>query len=549
MRTGVRGETFAQWLRAALVMGLMVWMSSYLLPPINLDVACLLYAAQRWLAGDRLYVDVIDPNTPWAIALHVPAEFLARQLGGQGPTWFSLCVLFAIGVSVGLTGLLTRRMRATLGPLVASVLPLLLLFVLGVDAGRCFGQREHLLMVGSAPYLVLSAQRLKSDSAELSPGLRASIALVAGLAFAIKPHFLLPFVFVELSLLVARGPKNVLRDFVPWLIGGVQVAHLLFAVLVTPEYLTVIVPLSAEVYADPDHLMARALAILWGVELAPIVMILPLLATASYQARLLFGLPLTAFVSGAIVMSALQGKGWDYHSLPAVQATLLFMGIFLAHLVQRISRAVVRSPGVSMTLSVALIFPFLFLDALRLAPFRDQLRYPDGPVDDWVEVLEREAGNRRILVLSAGIYPQFPAINYARFQMATPLLTLWPLHDLYESCAPGETGFRALGKQPRPEAYVFEEVVEGLTEEQPEVVVVDEKDIFFDCSRQKFEYLRYFQRDPRFLQEFQNYRPLKTIDRFVFYERVDKRAPDSHKRSPLPIPPRSHGAFGRLLGP
>ena len=36
----------------------------YFLPPLNHDAAALLHFSQRWLAGERLYVDLIDVNPP-----------------------------------------------------------------------------------------------------------------------------------------------------------------------------------------------------------------------------------------------------------------------------------------------------------------------------------------------------------------------------------------------------------------------------------------------------------------------------------------------------
>jgi len=157
---------------------------------------------------------------------------------------------------------------------------------------------------------------------------------------------------------------------------------------------------------------------------------------------------------------------------------------------------------------------------VSLTPFKDQLEYEASAVGAWVDVMQREQSNNRVLVLSAGMYPQFPAINYAHAKMTTPFMTLWPLWGLYETCKPGETGYRPLDKQPSYEAYVFDEVVDGLVKEQPEIVVIDKSAAMLDCSKRPFEYLPYFMRDPRFARELsEHYRPLKTLDHFVFYER------------------------------
>jgi hypothetical protein len=377
-------------------------------------------------------------------------------------------------------------------------------------------------MVAATPYLLLCA--LRAERVEVPRGLRIAIALIAGLGFTIKPHFLLPLTLVELYLLVARGLRDTLRDPVPWTILGVQFAHVLFAVLVTPEYIEVVIPFASEAYTSPQQMISHAVQILFGLELGPVMVLLPILASVAVMSRLTLARLLTLFVLGGATISALQGKGWDYHSLPAVESTLLLTGLVIAHLVERHVPSVSLSREHALALSTALVLPFILLDALRLSPFRDQLQYSQGPVDDWVDVMEKEAGNHRVLVLSAGMYPQFPAINYADFKMAMPFMTMWPLRGLYETCAPGEQGYRPLGKQPEQEAYMFEEVVDGLVEEQPEIVVVDKNDAMFDCSKKQFDYLPYFMRDGRFAREFRNYRPLKTVDHFVFYERYAQAA-------------------------
>ena len=41
-----------------------LWLAGYFFPPLNHDVAAILYVSDRWIGGDRLYVDIIDENLP-----------------------------------------------------------------------------------------------------------------------------------------------------------------------------------------------------------------------------------------------------------------------------------------------------------------------------------------------------------------------------------------------------------------------------------------------------------------------------------------------------
>jgi len=515
----MRSRELSGFVYGALLLVVSCWVGSHLYPPINLDVGCLLYVAKRWLAGDRLYVDVIDPNTPWAIALHVPAEFTAAKLGLDGPTWFSIYVIAAIAISVGLVWRLVQRHEAEFGALTARILPLSVWFVLGVDPGRCFGQREHLLMVAALPYLVLAT--LRAQNVEVPRRLAAVIALIAGLGFAIKPHFVLPLALVELYVLRARGLRAALRDPVPWLILGVLVSHLVLALVGTPEYLAVVVPFAAEAYTTPAQVLSNAGKILLGLELLPVTLLLPILGGIAFTRRMPLARLLCLFAAACALVSAVQGKGWDYHSVPAMNATLLLILVTLTELAgQHAARLGELTPEDSKLLAACLLIPLLFLDGLRLAPLRDQITFSEGPVHAWLEVMNKTPGNQRALVLSAGMYPQFPAMNYADFRMTMPFMSLWALRGVYERCEGEAANFRAVEAQPEAERFVFRKVVDGFVAQRPQLVAVDRDDAVLDCDEQHFDYLRYFSRDARFAREFRNYRLAAKVGVFEFYERM-----------------------------
>jgi hypothetical protein len=66
-----------------------------------------------------------------------------------------------------------------------------------------FGQREHLMLAASLPYLVLAARR--AEGVPTSRVLAIGVALLAALFFALKPHFLAIPALVELYVLCRVG--------------------------------------------------------------------------------------------------------------------------------------------------------------------------------------------------------------------------------------------------------------------------------------------------------------------------------------------------------
>jgi hypothetical protein len=159
----------------------LLFLPAVLAPPLNHDVAAVLQFSQRWFAGERLYSDLIDVNPPLIYVLNLIPAALSAWTGLDAIRMLQAC-LFAYGAACW--GLALRvRSRATEGAAERAyldVLPLLFLLCAGYD----FGQREHLMAVGALPYVFCAQRRARMERARG----RIPISLMAGVAFALKPH-------------------------------------------------------------------------------------------------------------------------------------------------------------------------------------------------------------------------------------------------------------------------------------------------------------------------------------------------------------------------
>jgi len=79
------------WLLAGLPA--LAFLLAAMAPPINHDVAAVLNFSGRWLAGERLYVDLIDVNPPLIFVLNIIPAALAEILPLSAVQCFILCVL------------------------------------------------------------------------------------------------------------------------------------------------------------------------------------------------------------------------------------------------------------------------------------------------------------------------------------------------------------------------------------------------------------------------------------------------------------------------
>ena len=211
-----------------------LWLTGHFFPPINHDVGAVLYVSERWLAGDRLYVGIIDENLPLTFILHALPVLTAKFLPGGIPFWFVAWVVSGIIVSFLACRRLVHLIPSADHALTEALLPPVLLFLFTVLPNEHFGQREHIMFVMAAPYLLVSMGRAEGTS----PTRRAAIlvGLVAGIGFAMKPHYLAIPAAVELFLLTRRGVRTTFTDPLPWAIGLVAVAHLVLMYTVFWEF-------------------------------------------------------------------------------------------------------------------------------------------------------------------------------------------------------------------------------------------------------------------------------------------------------------------------
>ncbi|WP_341703952.1 hypothetical protein [Ferrovibrio sp.] len=499
------------------------WIAGYFFPPINHDTAVLLYISKLWLNGGRLYVDAIDINTPLVFVLHLLPEALAKLTGLPGTVM--LVGLLGLGIA-GSFATCRWVLAASLDPAHATadaLLPLLLLFLLIVFPNNMFTQREHILLVMAMPYLLVASGR--ADGAPLSPQLRVATALLAGLGFAMKPYFLGIPLLVELYLLSQRGLRRSLADPVPWSVLGVCIAHALFAVIVTPEYFTVVWPIASAFYSEVSNW--STLDLMLSANLGPPTLILPLLGIAaffairSHLARVIFMAGL-----GGLASAYAQHKGWPYHALPAQAFTLLLAGVVIAHVMDHVVWPRRGDARPARLFAAALMLLVFYQEGLHSRPFFKQLEYRGSELRRLMQIVKQEKRNDRILILSPGIYPHFPMINYLRLQMTMRFESMWLIQGAYAECRELAPLYTPPESMSPAESFVFRSVAEDFNRKKPSLLIVDNVPGIPRCQGETFDYLEYFSRNPLFAKRFEDYDKLLDFERYTIWRR---RIPDQKK--------------------
>ena len=522
----------ALWHRMPALLPALLFVPIVLTPPLNQDVAAILQFSQRWLAGEHLYSDLIDVNPPLIFVLNLLPAAIAAAIKLDAVATLQLC-LFAFG---GFCWWLAIRVRdrSAEGPIeraFVDVLPGLFLLTAGYD----FGQREHLMVVAALPYLLAAVRRAAGEK----PRGRIAIGLVAGMAFALKPHFLGVPALVELYVLLARRPvgaafvrgsglalRRSLRDPLPWLMVGVWVVYLASLPLLFPDYIATVVPLVWGFYLGG--------LTIWQLLVTPsigavVCLLLPLLLPMVLPVFRPRSVPLNPFAGAlprllalaavaVLVAMFMQHKGWSYHILPVQLFTCGLAGVMAARWLDRTRDSVATPAPCTVAAVLGWLFA-LFMVSNTPAPWRE-LSYSNDQAAGLTALLEREVSGERVLVLSPDVYPVYPALNYAGAQSTSRAMDMWLLRGAYQTCPTGGRRYREVWEMGQPEFFVYRTVAEDFARSPPAAVLLDTVSGVNWCGSE-FDFVAYFKRHPLFAEVWSHYKLTAEWGRYRLYTPKD----------------------------
>lgn len=504
----------------------LVWAVVNLLPPINFDEALILTISERWLGGERLYVDLIDVNPPLIFILNLVPAAIERITGLSGPISLVLSVLAYVGVAIWLSLKLLPLVVSPEDSTVKLVLPPLIVVALVIFAGDMLGQREHLMLASLTPYMLLAAARVREARMPLAR--RIGVTIFATIGFALKPHFLIIPALIELYVLVQRGPKA-LRDPTPWLMAALIALYPLATWIWLPEYYTQVLPLVMSAYESIGT--ADYSTILFGNQLAPALIVLIPLGIAAFVGRFSTLIRVVVLASiGASISGVAQGKGWPYHLLPAQTLAIMLTALMVAALIDTALAARRRqapadgagaAPGPMARGVIGMVLlGFVSLSVYTRSTFYDQWGYQDTISAQLVKIVKPYADGKSILVISPGVYPIFPMLNYAHAKMAMRFETIWPLQGAYNGCAITDPRYHDAEHVTLSERVFDQAMIEDFAKYRPPLVIID-KDPGIDwCGGKDFDLLEYFLKKPKFAAEMEHYELLQNYDRYLIYKRL-----------------------------
>jgi hypothetical protein len=491
--------------------------------PLHHDCALYLFYTGRYLDGARLYTDIAEINPPLAFWLTVPPVWAARQLAAApGPDLLAavfvayvvalagLSLLLAQHLARGLPGLPPRRRQALLLAAFAVLVP---------GAVAVFGEREHLLVILTLPYLFLAARR--TAGGRIGWPLAAAVGLLAAAGFLLKPYFLIVPLALEIHRLASAGPTGASGAPARWrrpirpetvALGLAGLAYALAILLATPAYLQQIVPLLTATYQAYESPLRDVLVrpeVVWFLVAAG------LLGWGWRSGSSRGALPDTLLLAAAGWLAAyvLQSKAWIYELYPASA----LLALWFAALGLPAGPADPRPSQTRRMLRCAALIGLIGLMAIMAG--RGHYRNPfDGELEAAVRA---RPGTQSIYIFASQVSAAFPLVFDEQLAWPSRFPHLWPLPALAADAAGLSDARRAMLARAR--RYAIDSVVADLGAAPPDVVAVDrraDKPYFSD----RFDFLAFFLADPRFAALWRHYAPDGETPHFLLFRRRPEAA-------------------------
>lgn len=469
---------------------------------IHHDVAWYIYATDRFLHGQKLYVDIIETNPPLIFLLTAIPVLVSNVIGISQILSFKLCTFFLAALSL----LLCRKIcaawfdaKSAMTTVILFVLTISLLYVPHYD----FGQREHLFLILTLPYILMAYGK----RSPLNNTHRFWVGVAAGIGFALKPYFVLlwlclvAYTYLAEKKFFFKRPEHI----------GVVSSFLIYAgvcALAFPEYRSII-HIATKVYGAystyPSLILHRQQGFIALIIALYAINLIRINKPDTKLILFLLNVSVVLFFVGLI-----QSKGWRYHFVPStiMVTTCVLLSVY--------SMIVQLQKFVAMRVQHCAVVFMMVLGAIIMYVTAVQIYHYTPPEDDALVKYIRQAAERRpVFFFSTALSQGFPKINYANAQWATRFHSLWCLPGCYVN---DHTGYHAYEHMDAIEKYQFDAVLSDLERNQPELLLFHTSPYKQALSRE-FDFYEYFSMSDKFLAIMDHYEHEKYTPDYAIYRR------------------------------
>jgi hypothetical protein len=355
------------------------------------------------------------------------------------------------------------------------------------------------------PYAFAAA--IIADGGTVNRVLACGTGIMAAVGFALKPYFLLAFLAVECYLAARRGPRvwGRAQALAVWAFFFLYAAMVL---VFTPEYL----PFAWSVRGAYRSYHPHGEDLMRKFSWVSVFLALSVVAASLLIRRRAKGFSDVISLLGLLLTAAVyvQGKGFLYHWYPALALAVTLAGVAATALALRFSRPTRwANPEVALALLVPIFVTFA-------VTFWSHAGSDHRDVE--LESVVRDRGRGETMyALSSSSHALCIAVNN-KFIWVTDNYTLVPVQYYCHTSAwrPGE--YQSWEQMPQDERQFVSRIVTDFERARPALLLVDKLPPAPGLAG--FDFLDYFQREPRFSRVMSNYRYVREFKQYRLFELV-----------------------------
>lgn len=501
----------------------------YFFPKLDLipnpDNSWLIYAAGRWLNGQKLYVDILETNPPLIIWLSAIPVYIARMLHVSE---FKVAVILVTALnllSIFLCAKALKNHKILSEKLAFFAILLFIAFGFFVLTPALYGQRETLFIALVLPYLLWS---LPQDSR--LRGYDKIIIAMAAIGFAIKPFFMLIWGINELCIAVERRSLRTIFAWHNWVIGFAQILYFTAIYFITPEYIYNIFPALMVTYFTFESS--------WKTILTPVAEIgggtIAILFLAKLRGDFVsLALRIFAWFVACAGLMIVQCKDWPNHEHPMVfmaGLAVLLVFIFLIGEWKKLKLDIGHRKFIALCFSIAIFIGSGYL----LASFHKfMLTKPSKLSQKLLAEINEKAAGKEIYPLVYNIQPSFPTVAISNGVFSGGFHQLWPMAGLIIREQNGDNSPEFI----KVKQWFMDVLVRDFITHPPTLVWVDEnvnleKIGEYDIKPENRDIIAVLSRDDRFAKIWQNYKKTGEIIAEEYPDDEKEKTEEEKKKKP-----------------
>jgi hypothetical protein len=489
------------------------------------DVAILTHFAERMLSGAPMSEAYYEVNPPMSMIIYIPVIWMKHLLKLTMYDAHMIYVQMLTLISLGMTWGLLKRLPFPEIKQKHFIFGLLVIGLIMVP-NFSFGDREHIIMLGLIPFmLVQAALHLRADI----PKSLSIPALVFGtIGIMVKPHYgLIPTVLMLWRFWSHKDCRFYKApDFLALALGVIAYGVVLFTLF--PDYLNIIMPDVIALYLPHTNPYVVQEMFVFGFVTACISVTALTFDITREQKTIIKWLMAVTFL--LFVPYLVQGKGFDYHRIPWMLSFSALIGMIAYSLIGKHAHGTVTNI-ISTMLVIGMIW------ALRPLPFErpTHREFRQLPLS---QLIEKECpkpcsflllNDTSELIHQLAIYHD--ATHASRF---TSMWYMLPLIQHEKSLRDGGDGVLPDEEYKALKAKYTDMVAQDLLDYQPDMIIELET---LRVGDPEFDFIDFYKSNPKFEDAFSAYETSDTqvLDLSLYFLGLSTKHLESLKTSELTI--------------